>query len=165
MHRPVKKNRPQVKTSKKIKYTKPQILNRFTEEDFVSKEMPFVGATSNYKTYIPIRPEVQPQLKQFQTKASIITQDDDDLFVAYDAESGKILEVNRSAYAVTIFCNKPKSLENVCGMLAETFCEIPNKKQLKSDTIGILSELVTESILIEIESTLSNGQKSKTTQG
>lgn len=38
---------------KKKKYEKPKKLNEFKEKDFLTKELPFVGMTSNYKTYIP----------------------------------------------------------------------------------------------------------------
>ena len=43
----------------KPSYEKPKILNCYEEKDFVTKEMPFVGATSNYKTFIPMRPELE----------------------------------------------------------------------------------------------------------
>ena len=42
-------------SKKRPKYEKPRVLYQYEEKDFVTKELPFVGATSNYKTYIPIQ--------------------------------------------------------------------------------------------------------------
>jgi hypothetical protein len=43
----------------KKKYQKPMKLNEYKEKDFVTKELPFVGATSVYKTYIPLSKSLQ----------------------------------------------------------------------------------------------------------
>lgn len=36
-------------------YEKPVVKREYREDDFIAKELPFVGATSVYKTYVPAR--------------------------------------------------------------------------------------------------------------
>jgi hypothetical protein len=38
-----------------IKYEKPRVISKMKDDAFVGKELPFVGATSVYKTYVPAR--------------------------------------------------------------------------------------------------------------
>lgn len=47
------------KTRSARNYIKPAVKQVYREEDFVSKDLPFVGATSVYKTYIPARIKIQ----------------------------------------------------------------------------------------------------------
>jgi len=38
-----------------VKYEKPRVISKTKDDQFVDKELPFVGATSVYKTYVPAR--------------------------------------------------------------------------------------------------------------
>lgn len=40
-------------------YESPRIIARYDDTEFVDKELPFVGATSVYKTYVPTRRDIQ----------------------------------------------------------------------------------------------------------
>jgi len=44
------------KRNKTKKYEKPKIINVLSDKELVSDNIPFVGATSVYKTYIPLKP-------------------------------------------------------------------------------------------------------------
>ena len=42
-------------STKRSQYEKPVVKKEYREDDFIAKELPFVGATSVYKTYVPAR--------------------------------------------------------------------------------------------------------------
>ena len=40
-------------------YRRPAVIKVYRDKDFITEELPFVGATSNYKTFVPLRREIQ----------------------------------------------------------------------------------------------------------
>lgn len=80
-------------------------------------------------------------------KPEVVLKGDGEPFVAYDAETGVVLEINETAFRILEFCDLPRRSVDVVRMLENQFEGVPSREVVESDVQSIISILCEKGFL------------------